>query len=149
MGKLTGNRTVEIDAPIEKVYEIAADLHRAPEWHASMKHVTVLETDAEGRATLVETTNDAKVKEVRSILRFAYPSATRMEWEQIKGDLKSLVGWWHFEDLGGRTRATYNLEGDPGRVLGMLIRGPVEDKVRDFLIGGAAEGLKAHAEATA
>jgi uncharacterized membrane protein len=149
MGKLSGKRTVEIAAPLERVYGIAADLHRAPEWHASMKNVNVLETDHEGRATLVETTNDAKVKDVRSILRFAYPSATRVEWEQVKGDLKSLIGWWHFEDLGGRTRATYNLEGDPGRVLGMLLRGPVEEKVRDFLIGGAAEGLKAHAEAGA
>ena len=35
----------------------------------------------------------------------------------------------------------------PGRMLGMLIRGPVEGQVRDFLLGGAAEGLKQHAEA--
>lgn len=149
MGNLNGSRTVEIDAPLERVYEIAADLHHAPEWHGSMKNARVLESDEQGRATLVETVNDAKVKEVTTLLRFSYPSETRMEWEQVKGDLKSLVGWWDFEDLGGRTRATYNLEGDPGRVLGMLIRGPVEDKVREFLLGGAAEGLKERAEASA
>jgi hypothetical protein len=56
-------------------------------------------------------------------------------------------GWWDLEDLGdGRTRATYALEVDPGRMLGMLLRGPVEATVRDFLLGGAAEGLKREAE---
>jgi hypothetical protein len=29
----------------------------------------------------------------------------------------------------------------------MLLRGPAEAKVRDFLLGGAAEGLKRQAEA--
>ena len=53
------------------------------------------------------------------------------------------------EDLGsGRTRATYGLEVDPGRMLGMLLRGPAEGKVRDFLVGGAADGLKERAEAS-
>jgi hypothetical protein len=31
----------------------------------------------------------------------------------------------------------------------MLLRGPAEDKVRDFLLGGAAAGLKEKAEAGA
>jgi hypothetical protein len=30
----------------------------------------------------------------------------------------------------------------------MLLRGPVEGKVRDFLVGSAAEGLKEHLERT-
>jgi hypothetical protein len=32
-------------------------------------------------------------------------------------------------------------------MLGMLLRGPVEGKVRDFLLGNAAAGLKEKAEA--
>ena len=31
-------------------------------------------------------------------------------------------------------------------MLGMLLRGPVEGQVRDFLLGGAADGLKRTAE---
>jgi hypothetical protein len=58
-----------------------------------------------------------------------------------------LEGWWEFEDHGATTRATYALVVDPGRVLGLLLRGPAEAKVRDFLLGGAAEGLKQKAEA--
>lgn len=147
MGLLKGDSTVEIDAPLEEVYAIAADLDHAAQWQGSLKDVNVLERDDEGRATLVDTRNDAKVRTVKTRLRFSYPSPTRMEWVQEKGELKSLKGWWDFEDLGdGRTRATYALEIDPGMVLGLLIKGPVEGQVRNFLLGGAADGLKAYAE---
>jgi uncharacterized membrane protein len=149
MGMIEGSRTVEIDAPIERCFEIAADIEGAPEWQGSLQDVEVLERDDARRATLVETKSDAKVKSVRALLRFTYDEPTRVEWVQEKGDTKSLRGWWELEDLGGgRTRATYALEADPGRMLGMLLRGPAESAVRDFLLGGAAEGLKKHAESS-
>jgi uncharacterized membrane protein len=147
MATIEGSRTVEIDAAIEECFEIAADIEGAPEWQGSLREVDVLERDAEGRPELVDTENDGKVKTVKTRLRFSYEKPNEIRWEQEKGDVKSLVGWWDFEDLGdGRTRATYALEVDPGRVLGMLLRGPVVDQVRSFLLGGAAEGLKRKAE---
>ena len=147
MGTIKGDRTVEIDAPIERCYEIAADIENAPEWQGSLKDVEVLERDGERRPALVETESDAKVKSVRALLRFSYEPPTAIRWVQEKGDTKSLTGSWSFEDLGdGRTRATYALEADPGRMLGMLLRGPAEAKVRDFLVGNAADGLKEKAE---
>jgi hypothetical protein len=110
--------------------------------------VEVLERDGEKRALLVETESDAKVKNVRSTLRFSYEEPTAIRWVQEKGETKALTGSWTFEDLGnGRTRATYALDADPGRVLGLLLRGPVEARVRDFLLGDAADGLKKRAEA--
>ena len=148
MGNVTGEKTVEIDAPIERCFEIAADIENAPEWQGSLKDVEVLERDKYKRAELVETESDAKVKTVKARLRFSYEEPTRITWVQEKGDTKALNGWWDFEDLGeGRTRATYGLDVDPGRMLGMLLRGPVQDQVRNFLLGGAAEGLKEKAEA--
>jgi uncharacterized membrane protein len=147
MGLIEGERSVEIDAPIDRCFDIAADIEGAPEWQGSLKDVEVLERDGERRAELVETESDASVKTVKARLRFSYFPDDRIEWVQEKGDTKSLNGWWQFEDLGsGRTRATYGLAVDPGRMLGMLLRGPVEAKVRDFLLGGAAEGLKQKAE---
>ena len=149
MGTIKGDRSVEIDAPIERVYEIAADIANAADWQGSLKDVEVLERDAEKRALLVETESDAKVKTVKARLRFSYDEPTGITWVQEKGDTKALRGWWDFEDLGeGRTRATYGLEVDPGRMLGMLLRGPVEGQVRNFLLGGAAEGLKKKAESS-
>ena len=148
MGVIKGDRSVEIAAPLERCYEIAADVENATEWQGSLKDVEVLERDDQRRPVLVETESDAKVKTVKSILRFSYDPPSGIRWVQEKGDTKSLTGWWTFEDLGdGRTRATYGLEADPGRMLGMLLRGPAEAKVRDFLLGGAAEGLKEKAEA--
>ena len=147
MGHIRGDRSVEIDAPIERCFKIAADIANAPDWQGSLKDVEVLEKGADGRAELVETESDAKVKTVKALLRFSYVEPTEIRWVQEKGDTKSLEGWWELEDLGGgRTRATYGLDADPGRMLGMLLRGPVEDQVRNFLLGGAAEGLKQRAE---
>ena len=137
MGKLGGEASAEIDAPIEEVWDEIIDLESAPDWQEGFEDVEVLERDAEGRAIVAETRSDAKVKTVKNRLRFRYEEPTLMEWTQEKGDLKSLVGAWELEDLGdGRTRATYRLEGDPGRVLGMAIRGPVEGKLREILVGG-------------
>jgi uncharacterized membrane protein len=147
MGNIKGDRSVEIDAPIERCYEIAADIENSPDWQGSLKDVEVLERDGERRPLVVETESDAKVKTVRARLRFSYDPPTGIRWVQEKGDTKSLTGSWSFEDLGGgRTRATYALEADPGRMLGMLLRGPAETKVRDFLVGNAADGLKEKAE---
>jgi hypothetical protein len=49
---LEGSETREIDAPIERVFAIAADIDRAPEWQGVMKSVDVVERDADGRAAL-------------------------------------------------------------------------------------------------
>ena len=147
MGVIKGDKSVEIEAPIERCYEIAADVENSVEWQGSLKDVEVLERDGSKRALVVETESDAKVKTVRATLRFSYEEPTAIRWVQEKGDTKSLTGSWTFEDLGdGHTRATYALEADPGRMLGMLLRGPAETKVRDFLLGDAAEGLKQKAE---
>jgi uncharacterized membrane protein len=147
MGIIKGDRSVEIQAAIEHVFAIAADIDNAPEWQGSLKDVEVLERDAERRAVLVQTESDAKVKTVKATLRFSYEPHTGIRWVQEKGDTKSLIGWWAFEELGsGLTRATYGLEADPGRMLGLLLRGPAESAVRDFLLGNAADGLKQQAE---
>jgi uncharacterized membrane protein len=148
MGVIKGDRSVEIEAPIERCYEIAADIENATDWQGSLRDVEVLERDDQRRALLVETESDAKVKNVKAVLRFSYDPPNGVTWVQEKGDTKSLNGSWAFEDLGGgRTKATYALEADPGRMLGLLLRGPAESMVRDFLLGNAAEGLKGKAEA--
>ena len=107
----------------------------------------MLERDGERRPLVVETVSDATVKKVRARLRFAYDPPGGLTWEQEKGEMKWLTGSWVFDELdGGRTRATYGLRSDPGRMLGLLLRGPVEGKVKEYLTKSAAEGLKEQAE---
>jgi ribosome-associated toxin RatA of RatAB toxin-antitoxin module len=137
MGKLGGEASTEIGASIDDVWDVVVDIETAPDWQDGFEDIEVLERDDEGRVLVANTESDAKVKTVKTRLRFTYEEPHLIEWRQEKGDLKSLVGAWELEDLGdGRTRATYRLEGDPGRVLGMLIRGPVEGRIREILVGG-------------
>ena len=57
--------------------------------------------------------------------------------------MKSVDGSWQLEDLGdGRTRATYALDVDIGRMLGMVIRGPLVDVLRGMLVKARAGELK-------
>jgi ribosome-associated toxin RatA of RatAB toxin-antitoxin module len=148
MGTLEASWTVEIDAPRERCYAIAADVQNAPKWQGTLEEVEVIEHDDQGRAALVYTVSDAMVKKVKSEVRFSYDPPAGLSWEQEKGEAKWLTGSWGFEEVGeGRTRATYGLRTDPGRVLGLLLRGPVEGKVKELLTKSAAEGLKSEAEA--
>jgi hypothetical protein len=147
MGELEASYTVEIGAPLERVYEVAADIDNCGVWTPSVQRVEVLERHADGSARLVELEADAIVKRSTTILRYSYEPPGRIAWEQEQGDAKSLVGDWELVALGEElTRATYSLLADPGRMLGLLLRGPVEGKVKEFLTKGAAEGLKQHLE---
>lgn len=147
MGTLHAERTVEIEAPLERCFEIVSDLESTPDWQQSMISLEVLERDRERRPTLCRVVTDAKVRHAKSELRFAHHPPDRLTWEQEKGDVKWLNGSWELEDLGGgRTRAIYSLEADTGRVFGLLLRGPVEGKVKEFLTKDAVEGLKKTAE---
>ena len=147
MGNIAASHTVEIDAPLAEVYAVAADVPGAVEWNPAMEKVDVIEKDADGRATLVEAEADVKVKKSKSILRFTYDEPNGLTWVQEKGDVKSVDGRWELSEIdAGRTKATYALDVDPGRMLGMLLRGPVEGQVKEFLTKGAAEGLKRHIE---
>ena len=146
MGKLGGEASTELDASIEEVWDVIVDIESAPDWQDGFESVDVLERDDEDRVLVAETESDAKVKTVRNRLRFSYEEPHLIEWRQEKGDLKSLVGSWELEDLGGGvTRVTYMLEGDPGRMLGMLVRGPVEDRIREILVDGRPRELAARA----
>lgn len=149
MGELEASHTVEIDAPIDEVYAVAADVPGAVGWQPSVESIDVIEKHPDGSAKVVELEADAVVKKAKSVLRYEYSPPGRISWVQEQGDTKSLSGEWQLEAIDeGRTRATYALRADPGRMLGMLLRGPVEGKVKDFLTRGAAEGLKERCESS-
>jgi carbon monoxide dehydrogenase subunit G len=148
MGTIDGESSAEIDASIERVWALVADVERAPEWQNGLKSLTAIERDREGRATLCASENDAKVRTISSKVRFGYQPPGRLRWEQEEGELKSVEGSWTLEDLGGgRTRATYRIHVDLGLALGLVIRGPLVGVLRDQLAGARAGELKAAVEA--
>jgi carbon monoxide dehydrogenase subunit G len=147
MGHLGGSASSEIDAPLEKVWAVVEDVLSAPDWQGGLDGMRALEHDEEGRATLVETESDIKVRRVKARVRFSYDGPRRLSWSQEQGDMKSVQGAWDLEDLGGeRTRATFSMDADPGRMLGMLIRGPVEAATRSIFVNGRPGELKRRVE---
>jgi len=147
MGKISGSSVAEIEAPIDKVWKIVEDVLTAPKWQSGLKDIVELERDDDGNVTLVESFSDAKVRTIKSTVRFSFDGPTRLRWRQEKGELKSVEGSWELEDLGeGRTQATYALDVDLGRMLGIVIRGPLVDVLRGQLVNARAGELKARAE---
>jgi carbon monoxide dehydrogenase subunit G len=143
MAHLGGTASSEIDAPLDDVWAALEDVLSAPDWQGGLDAMTALEHDDAGRPVLVETENDIKVRRIKARVRFRYEGPKRLSWTQEQGEMKSVEGSWELEDLGGgRTRATYNLDADPGRLLGMLIRGPVEAATRAIFVNGRPGELK-------
>jgi len=144
---ISGSASAEIEAPIDEVFAVAADVEGSPRWQPEIKVAEALERDADGRQVLVHTETDAKVRRLGADLRFSYTEPTGLRWVQEEGDLKSIEGSWSFDDLGeGRTRATYEMTVDLGRMLGMLIRGPLVDVLRKQLVESMPGKLKGFVE---
>jgi ribosome-associated toxin RatA of RatAB toxin-antitoxin module len=150
MGKITGEASTEIEAPIAAVYAAAADVEASPRWQPEIKVAECVERDGKDNQVLVHMETDAKVRTLGSEIRFSYEEPTRISWVQEDGDLKSIEGHWQLQDLGEeRTRATYWLEVDLGRTLGLLIRGPLVGVLRGQLVNSMPEKLKRFIESGA
>lgn len=147
MPRINGSASAEIDASLHEVWAVVEDVLAAPDWQGGLVAMSALERDAEGRPELVEAKNDLKVRHIETRVRFRYEPPTLLSWTQEKGDLKSVIGSWSLEELGeGLTRATYTLDADPGRVLGMLIRGPAESAILAGLVNARPGELKGRIE---
>jgi ribosome-associated toxin RatA of RatAB toxin-antitoxin module len=150
MGKITGEASTEIEAPIAAAYAAAADIEASPRWQPEISVSECLERDGAGNQVLVHMETDTKVRRLASDIRFSYEEPSRISWVQEKGDLKSIEGSWQFENLGeGRTRVIYRLEVDLGRALGLLIRGPLVGVITGRLVNSMPERLKRFAEESA
>lgn len=137
MAGLGGEASIELQEPIAVCWALAQDVESGPEWQEGLEAMDVRERDGQGRPLLAESVSDAKVRTIRSLVRFTYDEPRRVSWRQERGDLKAMEGGWALDELAsGGTRVTYRLVVDPGRMLGMLLRGPAEDRVRGILVGG-------------
>jgi hypothetical protein len=134
MPVIEGSSSTEIAAPVERCWEVVEDVPSAPDWQGGLLRMDVLERDGQGRAVECEALSDAKLRKVRTRVRFTYEAPTRLSWTMLDGDLDSMDGYWLLESLsGGKTRATYGVAVDPGPI-GLLARGPIERAARAILL---------------
>src|SRR4030081_1985687 len=150
MATLSGEASAEIDPPIERCWAVVQDVAVASEGQHALERVDVIERDDRGRPLVCAATTNTKISRFTTRVRFEYEEPTRLSWMQVgKSDLRSMRGAWELEDLGrGRTRATYRLEVDPGRI-GAVIRGPVEPAIRAAVVGGRPRELAVRVATTA
>ncbi len=129
-----------LDAEPIRCFEAVAAFETYPEWMTTFKSVRVLERDEQGRGVVVEFRIDAKLREVRYVLRHHFVVPERISWDYLEGDAKGIDGGWRFEDAGaGRTRCTYSVSFDVGGfVPGSVKRALAEQAVRSSLQALAA-----------
>jgi len=134
-------RTIQINAPPERVWSVMKDVERWPEWTESMKSVERLDTGEFGLGT------KAKLKIRRSpnanvwtVTEFT-PNRS-FTWETNSGGVKGVATHVIVPDgNGSRVTLTVDLSGPVATLFGWFIAGPSRDNVRM-----EAEGLKRRSE---
>src|SRR5581483_1086365 len=69
---VSGSASAIIDAPIDEEFKVAADIEGSTEWQREIKVAECEKHDKEGHQVLVHTETDAKVRTLKSDLRFSY-----------------------------------------------------------------------------
>jgi uncharacterized protein YndB with AHSA1/START domain len=138
---MRGSVSGDVNAPIERCWELVSDVARAPEWQRVLERVDVIQRDEQGRPRICDTVNDAKLTKVHCRVRMQYDPPRQLSFTRVESDdVDFMEGSWQLEDLGdGRTRATYSLAVDPGPV-GLLAR-PLERIIRSFVVGHQPDEL--------
>ncbi|MGQ0805257.1 MAG: SRPBCC family protein [Actinomycetota bacterium] len=140
----TASERIRIEAPPPRVYEIAADFERYPEWAKDVKQVKVLERDDEGRGLRVEYRAAALGRSTRYVLEYDYGEApAAFSWKLVEGDmLRQLDGRYGFVPDGDGTRVSYELTADPS----IPLPGFIKRRAASKIIGTALKELKREAE---
>jgi uncharacterized membrane protein len=120
----------------EQCFAAVRDFSRYPEWSSNVKAVRELGDD------VVEFHVDAKVRRVRYVLRYFFEAPTRVWWEYVEGDVRSVEGEYRFEPSDGGTRMTYRLTMDPG----VFLPGPIRNVLVNQVMKGSVEDLRRHVE---
>ena len=107
------SQTTTIAASPERVWAIAADVERYPEWAKDVKDVIVRARDGEGRPTEVEFRASALGRSTHYTLGYDYSEApSALSWRLLRGDIMSTVdGAYHMAQMSdGGTEVRYDLQ---------------------------------------
>lgn len=109
-------KQVEIGCTPEKFYGVITDFERYPEFLSALSAVRVLSRD--GETYRIEQDVDI-VKKFKFVLDLTGEPGKRLSWTLVEsGLLKKNDGAWILEPAAdGRTRATYRLEVEAGRLV--------------------------------
>ena len=84
----TAFQTINITAPMERVYAIALDVEKYPEWAKDVKEATVRARDDQGRPSEVEFRASALGRSTHYTLSYDYSEAPKvLGWKMLRGDI--------------------------------------------------------------
>jgi coenzyme Q-binding protein COQ10 len=102
-------RSIVINAPPDKVFDIITDYEKYPQFVSEVKKVTTSERQGNSVKLNYEI---SLVKTLRYTIRVTEERPRKMSWTFVEGDvMKTNTGSWVLEPEGeGKTRATYTVE---------------------------------------
>jgi uncharacterized membrane protein len=124
-------QTLEIDAPAEALYDVAADIASYPEWATGVKEVEVLESTSEGRVERARFVLEVFVKEIEYVLRYTHDRPNMLSWvaEEDSEDVRMLEGSYTFNVVDGATEVIYALTVDPNFTIPGFLRRQAEKQI--------------------
>lgn len=95
-----------VRAPVERVYAVARDVERFPEFMEDLKSLTVLERSDDGNRTVTEWVG--AIREFKMTIRWTQedvwdPATRRDDFRMLTGDMDSMSGFWRFAERDGGT----------------------------------------------
>jgi coenzyme Q-binding protein COQ10 len=127
----TATAEIEINAPLETVYDVIADFESYPKFLNETKEVEVLKSTSKSAIVLF------KINIIRKIIytleiKLAPPKA--VTWHLVEGDLmKKNTGKWKLTEKKGMTHAHYEID--------MQFTGLVPKAVSNKLIGSSLPSM--------
>ncbi|HEU5112451.1 MAG TPA: SRPBCC family protein [Acidimicrobiia bacterium] len=124
-------QTLEIDAPAEALYDVAADIASYPEWATGVKEVEVLESNSEGLVERARFVLEGFVKEIEYVLRYTHDRPNVLSWvaEEDSKDVRMLEGSYTFNDVDGATEVVYALTVEPNFTIPGFLRRQAEKQI--------------------
>jgi ribosome-associated toxin RatA of RatAB toxin-antitoxin module len=134
-------RTIVINAPVEKVFDVITQYERYPEFLPEVKEIRA--SNRQGNTVELHYKVDV-VKTVRYSIRVTEERPRRMAWSFIQGEvMKDNKGSWVLEPEGeGKTRATYTVE----MALGALVPKSIVNALVDSSLPKMLDAFKRRAE---
>ncbi|MGH8913718.1 MAG: SRPBCC family protein [Acidimicrobiia bacterium] len=124
-------QTLEIDAPAEALYDVAADIGSYPEWANGVKRVEVLATTADGKVERARFVVDVFIKEIEYVLRYTHDRPHALSWvaEDESKDVRMLEGSYVFNPIDGATEVIYALSVEPNFIIPGYLRRQAEKQI--------------------
>jgi coenzyme Q-binding protein COQ10 len=136
------SRSIVVNAPPEKVFDIVIAYDRYPEWLPEVKKIRT--SDRKGNEVKVHYEVDFKIKTIRYTILAREERPQRMSWSFVEGEvMKDNKGSWVLEPEGeGRTKVTYNVE----VTVGPLVPKSILNTLVDQSLPKMLEAVKRRAE---